>query len=39
LFETTTGGAVGMSDEERLQPIALSPQLASLDCGSVNFGD
>jgi 3-keto-5-aminohexanoate cleavage enzyme len=39
LIETTTGGAVGMSDEERLQPIALAPPLASLDCGSVNFGD
>ncbi|HPM76957.1 MAG TPA: 3-keto-5-aminohexanoate cleavage protein [bacterium] len=39
LVETTTGGAVGMSDEERLQPISLSPTLASLDCGSVNFGD
>lgn len=39
LIETTTGGAVGMSDEERLQPIQLSPPLASLDCGSVNFGD
>jgi 3-keto-5-aminohexanoate cleavage enzyme len=39
LVETTTGGAIGMSDEERLQPIDLSPRLASLDCGSVNFGD
>ncbi|MDP8224909.1 MAG: 3-keto-5-aminohexanoate cleavage protein [Candidatus Lernaella stagnicola] len=39
LIETTTGGAVGMSDEERLQPIELKPTLASLDCGSVNFSD
>ncbi len=39
LIETTTGGAVGMSDDERLQPVSLSPKLASLDCGSVNFGD
>ncbi len=39
LIEMTTGGAVGMSDEERLQPVELSPRLASLDCGSVNFGD
>jgi len=39
LIETTTGGAVGMSDDERLQPVELSPKLASLDCGSVNFGD
>lgn len=39
LIETTTGGAVGMTDDQRLQPVALSPVLASLDCGSVNFGD
>jgi len=39
LIETTTGGAVGMTDDERLQPVALSPVLASLDCGSVNFSD
>jgi 3-keto-5-aminohexanoate cleavage enzyme len=39
LIETTTGGAIGMTDDERLQPISLSPRLASLDCGSVNFGD
>jgi len=39
LIETTTGGAIGMSDDERLQPVSLSPKLASLDCGSVNFAD
>ena len=39
VIETTTGGAVGMSPEERLQPIQLSPDMASLDCGTVNFGD
>lgn len=39
LVETTTGGAVGMTDAERLQPIDLAPPMASLDCGSVNFSD
>ena len=36
----STGGAVGMSNEERLQPIYLEPppELASLDCGTMNFG-
>lgn len=35
----STGGAVGMSPEERLQPIELKPEIASLDCGTCNFGD
>nr|WP_320132208.1 3-keto-5-aminohexanoate cleavage protein [uncultured Holophaga sp.] len=39
VIEVTTGGAVGMSAEERLQPVALNPEMASLDCGTVNFGD
>jgi 3-keto-5-aminohexanoate cleavage enzyme len=36
----STGGAVGMSNEERLQPIYLDPppEIASLDCGTMNFG-
>jgi 3-keto-5-aminohexanoate cleavage enzyme len=36
----STGGAVGMSNEERLQPIYLDPppEIASLDCGTLNFG-
>jgi len=36
----STGGAVGMTDEERLQPIYLkpSPEIATLDCGTMNFG-
>lgn len=34
----STGGAVGMSDEERLQPVRLNPEMASLDCGTCNFG-
>ena len=39
VIEITTGGAVGMSLEERMGPLALSPEMASLDCGTVNFGD
>jgi 3-keto-5-aminohexanoate cleavage enzyme len=40
IVEITTGGAVGDTAEERLRPvIALEPEMASLDCGTVNFGD
>ena len=39
VVEVTTGGAVGMTAEERMQPLALKPEMASLDCGTVNFGD
>ena len=39
VVEVTTGGGVGMSDEERMQVLELKPEMASLDCGTVNFGD
>lgn len=39
VIEVTTGGAVGMTPEERLAPVTLQPEMASLDCGTVNFGD
>ena len=29
----------GMTPEERLQPTELMPEMATLDCGSCNFGD
>ncbi|HBC38459.1 3-keto-5-aminohexanoate cleavage protein [Petrimonas sulfuriphila] len=35
----STGGAVGMTAEERLQPTELFPEMATLDCGTCNFGD
>lgn len=38
IIQPSTGGAVGMSNEERLQPIALRPEMATLDCGTCNFG-
>jgi len=40
VVEITTGGAVGDTAEERLRPVAeLEPEMASLDCGTVNFGN
>jgi 3-keto-5-aminohexanoate cleavage enzyme len=40
VIEITTGGAVGDSAEERLRPVTeLEPEMASLDCGTVNFGN
>ena len=40
LIQLSTGGAVGMSNDERLQPIYLEPppEMATLDCGTMNFG-
>ena len=38
IVQPSTGGAVGMSNDERLQPITLNPPMCTLDCGSVNFG-
>ena len=35
----STGGAVGMTAEERLQPTELFPEMATLYCGTCNFGD
>ncbi|MFA6582895.1 MAG: 3-keto-5-aminohexanoate cleavage protein [Elusimicrobiaceae bacterium] len=39
VVEVTTGGAVGMTAQERLAPVTLEPDMASLDCGTVNFGN
>ncbi|MCK5761437.1 MAG: 3-keto-5-aminohexanoate cleavage protein [Candidatus Izimaplasma sp.] len=39
IIQPSTGGAVGMSNDERLQPINLLPEMCTLDCGSVNFGN
>ena len=40
IVQPSTGGAIGMSNEERLQPIFMTPQpeMATLDCGTMNFG-
>lgn len=39
IVQVSTGGAVGMTAQERLQPVALGPEMATLTCGTVNFGD
>jgi len=38
IIQPSTGGAVGMSNAERMQPLQLVPEMATLDCGTVNFG-
>lgn len=38
IIQPSTGGAVGMTDDERLQPTELFPEMATLDCGTLNFG-
>lgn len=38
IVQVSTGGAVGMSNDERLQPLQLNPEMATLDCGTCNFG-
>ncbi|WP_029451704.1 3-keto-5-aminohexanoate cleavage protein [Clostridium algidicarnis] len=38
IIQPSTGGAVGMGNEERLQPVDLNPEMATLDCGTCNFG-
>lgn len=38
IVQLSTGGAVGMSAEERVAPVLLKPEMASLTTGTVNFG-
>ncbi len=41
IVQTSTGGAVGMSADERAQPLECTPppEMATLNAGSLNFGD
>jgi 3-keto-5-aminohexanoate cleavage enzyme len=39
IVQPSTGGAVGMSIDERAGPLACRPEMATLNCGSINFGD
>lgn len=40
IVNLSCGTAGGRSErDDRLQPLALRPEMASLDCGSINFGD
>ena len=36
---STGGGAGQTTDAQRMEPVALRPEIASFDCGSLNFGD
>lgn len=38
IFQPSTGGAVWHTPEERLQPVELKPEMATLSCGTCNFG-
>ncbi len=38
IIQVSTGGAVGMTAAERLQPVRLQPEMATLTTGTVNFG-
>ncbi|APR81539.1 3-keto-5-aminohexanoate cleavage enzyme [Minicystis rosea] len=39
VVQTSTGGAVGMGVDERAQPLLCSPEMATLNCGTLNFGN
>lgn len=39
IVQTSTGGAVGMSIDERAEPLFCRPEMATLNCGTLNFGD
>ncbi len=38
IIQPSTGGAVGMTADERLQPTELDIEMSTLDCGTLNFG-
>ena len=39
VIQISTGGAVGESIEKRAEPLSLHPEMASLNLGTLNFGD
>ncbi len=39
VIQISTGGAVGDSIADRARPLDLKPEMASLNVGSINFGD
>lgn len=39
IVQPSTGGATWHTPEERLQPVELKPEMATLSCGTCNFGD
>lgn len=39
IIQISTGGAIGESIENRAKPLSLRPEMASLNLGTLNFGD
>lgn len=39
IFQPSTGGSIWHTFEERMQPLLLNPEMATLDAGTCNFGD
>lgn len=39
IIQISTGGAVGESIDNRAKPLSLKPEMASLNLGTMNFGD
>jgi len=39
VIQISTGGAVGVPFEERIAPLKLKPDMATLNAGTINFGD
>lgn len=39
IVQVSTGGAIGMTIDERAQPLDCRPEMATLNCGTLNFGD
>ncbi|MCL2063697.1 MAG: 3-keto-5-aminohexanoate cleavage protein [Candidatus Cloacimonetes bacterium] len=39
IIQMSTGGAVGESFENRMEPLKLKPNMATLNAGTLNFGD
>ncbi len=39
ILQFSTGGAVGTPVKDRMAPLSLKPEMASLNAGSINFGD
>ncbi len=39
IIQISTGGAVGEAFEKRLAPLQLKPEMATLNAGTLNFGD
>lgn len=39
IIQVSTGGAVGMTEEERIEPLTLNPEMATITTGTVNFGE